>query len=545
MINNPKNNNNFNNIDNEDLTFKKINKNIKNFHVSSSKSRKSVKFPNQNLKKQNIKFSSIQYDIFTTEGRKRLIRDFLFYDRKKNDNCEIIYARDPYFEFIYDECLHNNTNSFVIIDNSLYIAVHNSYRLCIPTFLLENVIARVHEKILHGSKRKIKANFNKYFFHPFAAINISKYSNKCLICRSKSITQIPGKGVNPGCTYIAKSSREFLDISIIRKLPTSRNSTSILIVVDVYTRYCIALPLKSTENSIVEKTLKKIFSTIGFPRCVRAIYNRDLNIALEKLADVIHFQILSRPDINIEIENKIKSQIYDEVLIKDKSNWIKFLPSIIKDLNNLPIDYSQSHMTRKEFFFKSTSANIFRMLGSTKIFKYVNKDIEAMKKFVKIISFDTPETIKKSKLTKKLNTIHSGDIVFLTDDIKSEIDTPKLQPTQLKLELFQVLKKYRKTKTIEIISLKTGQKCMTNKNLIRKIFVNEFISQDNAEECIRILLDKLKPVNINLNDDVYLCESNENKNTVNTLNQKSYLPEIEDMLDSFMDDKDKDIYDPP
>ena len=61
---------------------------------------------------------------------------------------------------------------------------------------------------------------------------------------------------------------------------------------------------------------------------------------------------------------------------------------------------------------------------------------------------------------------------------------------------------------------------MTNKNLIRKIFVNEFISQDNAEECIRILLDKLKPVNINLNDDVYLCESNENKNTVNTLNQK-------------------------
>ena len=106
MINNPKNNNNFNNIDNEDLTFKKINKNIKNFHVSSSKSRKSVKFPNQNLKKQNIKFSSIQYDTFTTEGRKRLIRDFLFYDRKKNDNCEIIYARDPYFGFIYDECVH-------------------------------------------------------------------------------------------------------------------------------------------------------------------------------------------------------------------------------------------------------------------------------------------------------------------------------------------------------------------------------------------------------------------------------------------------------
>ena len=52
-------------------------------------------------------------------------------------------------------------------------------------------------------------------------------------------------------------------------------------------------------------------------------------------------------------------------------------------------------------------------------------------------------------------------------------------------------------------------------------------------------MDKLKPVNINFTEDVYLCESNENKNTVNTLNPGSYLPEIVDMLDSFMDWKDK------
>ena len=97
---------------------------------------------------------------------------------------------------------------------------------------------------------------------------------------------MPGKDVNPGCPYMARSSRELLDVLIIRNLP---NCTSILVVINVYMRYCIALPLKSTENSIIEKSLKMLFSTIGFPRCVRAIYNRNLNMALEKLANVIYF----------------------------------------------------------------------------------------------------------------------------------------------------------------------------------------------------------------------------------------------------------------
>ena len=61
---------------------------------------------------------------------------------------------------------------------------------------------------------------------------------------------MPGKDVNPGCPYMARSSRELLDVLIIRNLP---NCTSILVVIDVYMRYCIALPLKSTENSIIEK----------------------------------------------------------------------------------------------------------------------------------------------------------------------------------------------------------------------------------------------------------------------------------------------------
>ena len=87
-----------------------------------------------------------------------------------------------------------------------------------------------------------------------------------------------------------------------------------------------------------------------------------------------------------------------------------------------------------------------------------------------------------------MKTIHTGDIVFIENP---GINTSKEQTTLLKLELFQVLRKNKHAKTIEIISLKTGQKDISNKNLIQKIFVNDFISQDDAEECIRLILKKL------------------------------------------------------
>ena len=99
-----------------------------------------------------------------------------------------------------------------------------------------------------------------------------------------------------------------------------------------------------------------------------------------------------------------------------------------------------------------------------------------------------------------MKTIHTGDIVFIENP---GINTSKERTTLLKLELFQVLRKNRHAKTIEIISLKTGQKCISNKNLIQKIFVNDFISQDDAEECIRLILKKLiKPDNINFHREM-------------------------------------------
>jgi len=85
--------------------------------------------------------------------------------------------------------------------------------------------------------------------------------------------------------------------------------------------YTIALPLLSNETSIIENSLRMIFSTIRFPRCVLANNNLKLNIALNRIINDLCFQILTASDVNIEIENSLKTYVYDTDLNSDTSKF--------------------------------------------------------------------------------------------------------------------------------------------------------------------------------------------------------------------------------
>ena len=77
------------------------------YQVCSTRTKKSGQInPNQNLKKQSIHYMSNQYDIVNPEGRRRLIKDFLFFDCRNQENYEINYKRDNFFGYIYMKNVH-------------------------------------------------------------------------------------------------------------------------------------------------------------------------------------------------------------------------------------------------------------------------------------------------------------------------------------------------------------------------------------------------------------------------------------------------------
>jgi len=375
----------------------------------------------QELKKTGMDYLRSKYMTLDPKEHQILIKEYLnrqtlknatlYTDAMKSENFDNeciknLQLNDEYLSNIYKQCKDDSRDNFKIVNKMLYKNSAGHYRLCIPSILLIGIIKCIHEKLLHCSKRQCISSFKKYFY----------------------------------------------------------GYTAILIVVDDYTNYLIAIPLSNIESSTIEKSLNIVFSTIGFPRYVRTDCDRRITKALENLAKKIPFIITSsapyrheqngRSEIGVKmIKNLLKKAIYDPNLNLTKSNWADILTITVKALNNIPV--SNSEISREEFFFKSTSRNIFNMLGAEKIFEFVNNDDEIIDKFEKESS---------------------------------------------------------KAKNLEIISLRTGLIHTVHKTQIRKIKINEFISEWKAENYIKKIVNLArftKPGQNNWNEPLFHFEKDD------------------------------------
>jgi len=490
----------------------------------------------QELKKTGMDYLRSKYMTLDPKEHQILIKEYLnrqtlknatlYTDAMKSENFDNeciknLQLNDEYLSNIYKQCKDDSRDNFKIVNKMLYKNSAGHYRLCIPSILLIGIIKCIHEKLLHCSKRQCISSFKKYFYHPFAALYITKYINSCLTCRCTSMSKMPEKHTKTERTITAKAARELLNMDLIPSLPTSNGYTAILIVVDDYTNYLIAIPLSNIESSTIEKSLNIVFSTIGFPRYVRTDCDRRITKALENLAKKIPFIITSsapyrheqngRSEIGVKmIKNSLKKAIFDPNLNLTKSNWADILTITVKALNNIPV--SNSEISREEFFFKSTSRNIFNMLGAEKIFEFVNNDDEIIDKFEKERNLKKLENIKKSKMNIRPETIHTGDIVLFVDNTNPPVGVSTQLSPKLYLELFQVLRKASKAKNLEIISLRTGLIHTVHKTQIRKIKINEFISEWKAENYIKKIVNLArftKPGQNNWNEPLFHFEKDD------------------------------------
>ena len=214
-------------------------------------------------------------------------------------------------------------------------------------------------------------------------------------------------------SYEPKASREVLSFDLIPNLLISEGRNAILIIIDDFSGYLIIVGLKSIESQKSEDALYNVFSTIGFPKIARSDCDRRIVNALNNLQGKIPFILsTSSPyfhNQNGKVEQGVKmfkdmarKLIFDPDKGLNKSDWFKLLPIIAKTVNNLPL--TNSKVTREEIFFKSSSNNIFSMIGAEKIFEYVKNNDQLIDKYEKIIK----ENINN------LDTDDSGNIGYYT-----------------------------------------------------------------------------------------------------------------------------------
>ena len=129
------------------------------------------------------------------------------------------------------------------------------------------------------------------------------------------------------------------------------------------------------------------------------------------------------------------------------------------------------------------------MLGAEKIFSFVEQDDTLIKKYEQILK----EKREKLKLSNKPKTpndkISTGDICIFLDETVQAPGLLKVFRPNGYLSLFQVIKKNKLASTLEIQSLRTGQIHSTDLRKIRKLNINEFISELSAQKYFRNLPD--------------------------------------------------------
>ncbi len=147
---------------------------------------------NQVLKRKGLNYIRGKYLTLNETERQDMIKEYLNRQTLKNatlytdamkdknfDNEAIknLQIQDEYLGGIYNECKIKPKDPFIIINKMLYKNSKGHYRLCIPSILLISIIKCIHDKLLHCSKRQCISNFKKYFYHPFAMLYVTKYSN--------------------------------------------------------------------------------------------------------------------------------------------------------------------------------------------------------------------------------------------------------------------------------------------------------------------------------------------------------------------------------
>ena len=164
--------------------------------------------------------------------------------------------------------------------------------LCIPASLQEKTIELCHAIPMSGhyGKDKTIAKLTSRFYFPKLRDKVALYIDNCHPCLKKARNRkTPRAPLRP---FVASYPNDVLQIDIIESLPSVNGYHAILTMVDRFTMFAEAIPLRSTTVDVVARAvLNKYISRHGIPTAIHSdrggsVHTADLIKALYKLMGI-------------------------------------------------------------------------------------------------------------------------------------------------------------------------------------------------------------------------------------------------------------------
>src|SRR6266516_7420290 len=275
------------------------------------------------------------------------------FEKESKENFTELQLNDPSIKVCWESLEKSDTKFFFNADNNLLfrkkkiggIEVH---QLVIPTEERGLLLSQGHAALTasHLGVDKTTQRLFLYYYWPNLRKDVIKYVGSCQACqRKRCITKADKVKIKA----IPRSQVAFQDISmdLIGEIvpPSSACHKYVLVIIDNFSRWVEAVPLKSLRAQEVCQALLEVFSRTSFPLSIGCDNGSNFSAHLSKelyrmLGIKIKFANFLNPAANGMIErfNKVLKKLIHHVIHSgDERTWhtkLKFLLASYREIPN-------------------------------------------------------------------------------------------------------------------------------------------------------------------------------------------------------------------
>jgi ribosomal protein L21E len=254
---------------------------------------------------------------------------------------------------VWDTKLRAASEQYVIHDNILYRrylangkpqTTNLILQLCLPRVMVRGILREMHDEPYSGHLGIDKTwarIFNRYYWEKMQQ-DIAHYCTSCEVCARRKVPKrmdgIPT--LSPQLNWIELyGAMECIAIDEIGPITTSNRSSSILTIVDLYTRYGCAVPLlRQTTKNIVQALVQKWFVIHGMPKVILcdngpSFAANDMRACMEAMGIKVKYILPYHPEsngicerLNGTVINMVSSYIQDE---RKQDKWSQYLDHVL------------------------------------------------------------------------------------------------------------------------------------------------------------------------------------------------------------------------
>ena len=153
-------------------------------------------------------------------------------------------------------CLWSQWPKLHLVDGVLYLKYDSNFgdRIVVPQSQVEDILHQLHTELGHAGQQKMENAVSSRFWWPQQRRDVINYCNRCVECLRIKPPRVYNRA--PLQPITTGYPNEVVGVDIVGPLPeTARANRYILVMVDLFTKWCEAVPLNTTDANTVARAI--------------------------------------------------------------------------------------------------------------------------------------------------------------------------------------------------------------------------------------------------------------------------------------------------